>query len=274
MQTATAPTTKNGNVLRIPMITDQPVYMVYVTNDYDQFKIMDNNRDVNLLHVKRLVESFQQQHLVSPVIVNERFEVIDGQHRLEASRETGVPVYYIMVPGYGIREVQRLNANQKNWTKQDFLDRYCKQGLKPYLEFKEFMAQFPDLSFQACERLLTGFNTGTRHGSIGDHKRVPMHDFQEGKLQIPNLVLSYKNAKKVMDFKDYYDGFSRGAFVSAVLPLFKSKNYEHKEMIYKLGVAPIKLTHCQNVEQYRMLLQKIYNWKRQNDNKVSFTVGI
>lgn len=99
---------------------------------------------------------------------------------------------------------------------------------------------------------------------------MEMKDFQEGKLIIPNLGLSYKNARKVMEFKDHYDGFSRGAFVSAVLPLFKSKNYDHKEMIYKLGVAPKKLTHCQNIVQYRMLLEDIYNWKRQKENKVSF----
>lgn len=274
MQTSIAPTPRNGSALKVPMITDQPVNMVYITTNYEQFKLMDNNRDINLLHVRRLVESFQEQHLVCPVIVNERMEIIDGQHRLEASKETGMPVYYIMVPGYGIREVQRLNANQKNWTKQDFLDRYCKQGLKPYIEFKEFMTHFPELTFQACERILTGLNTGSRQGQIGDHKRVPMHDFQEGKLHIPSLGLSYKNARKLMEFKEFYDGFSRGTFVSAVLPLFKSKQYDHKEMIYKLGVAPIKITHCQNVEQYRMLLQKIYNWKRQNDNKVSFTVGV
>lgn len=269
MQTSIAPTPKNGSVLKTMVITDQPVNMVYITTDYNQFKILTDNREVNQIHVKRLVESFNEMHLVCPIIVNEKMEVIDGQHRLQASIETGLPIYYIQVPGYGIKEVQRLNANQKNWTKLDFLEMYCAQGKKTYQEFKEFMDHFPELSFQACERILTGISNGTRQGKMNGHK-VQMMDFQEGKLNIPSLGLSYKNARKVMDFKDYYDGFSRGAFVSAVLPLFKSKNYDHKEMLYKLGVAPKKLTHCQNVVQYRMLLEDIYNWKRQKENKVSF----
>lgn len=273
MQTTIAPTPRNGSVLKVPVITDQPVNMVYITTNYNQFKILSDNREINQIHVKRLIESFNEMHLVCPIIVNEKMEVIDGQHRLQASIETGVPVYYIQVPGYGIKEVQRLNANQKNWTKIDFLEMYCAQGKKAYLEFQEFMGHFPDLNFQACERILTGLSKGTRDATINGSK-MQMKDFQEGKLTIPNLGLSYKNARKVMDFKDHYDGFNRGTFVSAVLPLFKSKNYDHKDMIYKLGVAPIKLTHCQNVEQYRLLLQKIYNWKRQNENKVSFTVGI
>lgn len=267
--TLSAPTPKNGSVLKTMVITDQPVNMVYITTDYNQFKTLNDNREVNNIHVKRLVDSFNEMHLVCPIIVNEKMEVIDGQHRLQASIETGLPIYYIQVPGYGIKEVQRLNANQKNWTKTDFLEMYCAQGKKAYLEFRAFMETFPDLTFQAIERILTGTHNGGRQGVLNGH-RVQMMDFQQGKLTIPNINLSYKNARKVMEFKDYYDGFSRGVFVSAVLPLFKSKVYDHKEMIYKLGVAPKKLTHCQNVIQYRMLLEDIYNWKRQKDNKVSF----
>lgn len=267
--TLLAPTPKNGSVLKTMVITDQPVNMVYITTNYDQFRILTDNRDVNTLHVKRLVDSFNERHLVCPIIVNEKMEVIDGQHRLQASKETGVPVYYIQVPGYGIKEVQRLNANQKNWTKLDFLEMYCAQGKRAYIDFKAFMEQFPDLSFQACERILTGLAHGSRSTNM-EGKSVHMKDFQEGKLVIPNPGLSFKNARKLMDFKEFYDGFSRGAFVSAVLPLFKSKNYDHKEMIYKLSVAPKKLSHCQNVPQYRMLLEDIYNWKRQKENKVSF----
>jgi hypothetical protein len=270
MQMTIAPTPKNGSVQKSPVITDQPVNMVYITTKYDQFKILNDNREVNPVHVRRLVDSFNEMHLVCPIIVNEKMEVIDGQHRLQASIETGRPIFYIQVPGYGIKEVQRLNANQKNWTKADFLEMYCSQGKKPYLEFRAFMNEFPELSFQAVERILSGLaSAGGKQTTIAG-KKVSMNDFQEGKLIIPNPGLSLKNARKIMEFKDFYDGFSRGTFVSAVLPLFKSKNYDHREMIYKLGVAPIKLTHCQNVSQYRLLLENIYNWKRQKDNKVSF----
>jgi hypothetical protein len=276
MQTAIAPTPKlNGSVqknqpLKEPIIRDNPVFMVYVTKNYDQFIVMDDNRSVNLLHVKRLVESFNEKHLVCPLIVNERFEIIDGQHRLRASRETGMPVYYIVVPGYGIKEVQRLNANQKNWTKIDFLEMYSTQGKKAYVDFKEFMEHFPELTFQACERIVTGYTSGSgRQATVGGQK-MQMRDFQEGKLVIPNLPGSYKNARRVMEFKDYYENFSDGVFVSAILPLFKSKNYDHKEMLYKLSVAPKKLTKCRDIGQYRMLLEDIYNWKRQKENKVSF----
>lgn len=265
MSTTAAPTSKqNGSVQR-----NQTVYSVLVTKNYDMFKLMPDNRNLNLLHVKRLIESFNEQYLMCPIIVNERHEVIDGQHRLAACRETNNLVYYIVIKGYGIKEVQILNTNQKNWQKVDFLEMYCASGIKPYLEFKEFMKTFPDFKIQPSERIikLLAGNATTRVGGI----QARMRDFEEGKLVISNLQKSYSVAKKIMDYKPFFQGFNTGTFVSAVMPLIlKSKVYDHKEMIHKLSNCPIKLTICNDVASYRMLLEDIYNYKRQKENKVSF----
>lgn len=263
MQTLTVPTTmKHGNV--------RPTeFFVQITNNYSMFKKLGENRVINMLHVKRLIESFRICYLICPIIVNELLEIVDGQHRHEACRLTGFPIYFIVVPGYGIKEISILNSNQKNWTKLDFLESYCAQDIKPYLEFKQFMTEFPELGFQSCERIITGYAKGTRTGLI-DGERANMRDFQEGKLRIPNLNKSYANARKIMEYKPHYEGFNRPTFVTALLPLLSSKVYNHKEMIYKLGVSPHKLEHCSNVFQYRDALENIYNWKRLKDNKVSF----
>lgn len=262
-----APTPKtNGSVQK-----NQTVYSVLRTGNYDLFKLMPDNRILNDLHVKRLVQSFNEEYLVCPIIVNEKYEVIDGQHRLMACKETRKPIYYIVIPGYSIKEVQIFNANQKNWTKTDFLNMYCAQGKKPYLEFRQFMERFSDFQIQSAERILTGFiGGGGRQAHIGNRQRVSMKDFERGKLLIPNLDQSYVIARKMMDFKPFYSNFARGTFVSAVVPLFKSKVYDHKEMIHKLSTCPIKLMDCDKVESYRMLLEDIYNYKRQKENKVSF----
>jgi hypothetical protein len=268
MQTTLAPTPRqNGSVQK----KSEAVLTVFKTTDYGKFKFMEDNREVNSLHVKRLIQSFQEKHLVCPIIVNERHEVIDGQHRLRASIETELPVYYIVIPGYSIAEVQILNTNQKNWTKLDFLNMYVEQGMEPYIEFKKFMDEFPDLSFQAVERLVRLSRSGRKIGLVSGHK-AEMKDFQEGKLIIPNITKSYILARKVLDFKPYYSEFHRGAFTSALLHLFGSKKYNHKEMLHKLDHCPanLKLQDCNSVDGYKMQLEDIYNWKRQKENKVSF----
>lgn len=243
------------------------VYQVYETKNYDVFKLLPNNRNVNLLHVKRLVESFSKEHLVSPIIVNGKLEIIDGQHRLYAAKEINCSVHYIIVPDYGIKEVQIFNANQKNWTKRDFLEMYCNEGIKVYLQFKEFMVNFPDFGMQVCERALTGkSNPGYKYVE----KRKVMDYFETGKLVIPDLNKAYRVGNKLMAFKPFYKGFNRGTFCSAMLPIFDNKDYKHNEMIRKLDTTPIKLTHCNNVDTYRLLIEDIWNWRRSKENKISF----
>lgn len=272
MRTATVPTpSTNGSVQKIHK--DQTVYSVLVTTDYDKFKFMSDNRTLNLLHLRRLVESFKEHFLVCPIIVNGKLEVIDGQHRLRAAIETKKPVYYIKIDGYGIKEVQVLNQHQKNWQKMDFLHMYVAERSKPYLAFKQFMDDFPDFQFQACERILTEKARGTTQtvGGNGNGKmRLGIQDFQQGKLQIPDLARAYTNARKILEFKPYFDLFASRDFVAAVMPLLTSKKYSHKEMIAKLQVCPIKLEKGADVMAYRLQIEDIYNYKRQKENRVSF----
>ena len=60
---------------------------VLSTTDYAKFKTLQGNRDVNKLHVSRLKESFKTAYLLSPIVVNQYYEIIDGQHRYEAAKE-------------------------------------------------------------------------------------------------------------------------------------------------------------------------------------------
>jgi hypothetical protein len=89
------------------------------------------------LHVKRLKESFQKAYLLSPIIVNEKFEIIDGQHRFEAAKQIGVPINFLVAPKYGLKEVQMLNENMKNWKNEDYLNAYCDLKHPEYLKLTD-----------------------------------------------------------------------------------------------------------------------------------------
>lgn len=246
--------------------SDETVTPILKTFDYDKFIIMSDNRIVNALHVRRLEESFKKEQLIAPIIVNEYFEVIDGQHRLNASINAGLPVYYYMIHGYGEEQVKALNSNQLNWTKKDYLEAYAINQIQPYVLFKKFSSEFPDFGFQATERLLSGLTNVKSEVVTG--KKTQSKYFQEGKFFIPDLKKSYTHANKLLDFKPYYKNFNRGVFISCMIPLFDSKAYNHEEMIKKLKLYPSQLTDCVNVEQYRSLLEEIYN--RRRSEKVSF----
>ena len=69
----------------IPAMSQQDL-QIHSTCDLGIFKILEGNRNINLGHVERLVKSIQENgFLKMPIIVNDDFEVIDGQHRLMAA---------------------------------------------------------------------------------------------------------------------------------------------------------------------------------------------
>ena len=78
------------------------VNQVIQTNDYDIFQHIDGNRTVNQLHLKRLKDSINEEYIPVPIVVNNRYQIIDGQHRFEAVKEMKKPVYFIKIQGLGL----------------------------------------------------------------------------------------------------------------------------------------------------------------------------
>lgn len=72
---------------------------IYSTRKYDKFSYIEGNRKPTHDHVRQLIGSFSDNNsLVAtrPVLVNDKFQVIDGQHRFEACRALDLPIYYII----------------------------------------------------------------------------------------------------------------------------------------------------------------------------------
>lgn len=225
--------------------------------DYALFRDLYGNREKKQVHIERLKRSMEQNYLLSPILVNEKYEIIDGQHRFEAAKYLGFPVYYIVVPGYSNSEVQILNTNSSNWNRPDFLNAYCELKKPAYLTFRNFLREFPELGFQIPHMLLTGLK-----GRGKEHKKIRTKEFEEGNLEIVDLEKARELARKLMDIKPYYKGFARREFASAMFDIFKNKNYKHKEFLHKLEKFPNKMHDCTKVEEYKILIENTYNYKR------------
>ena len=229
---------------------------VQVTKDYGLFKTIDGNRDVNELHVKRLTTSMQEKHLISPIIVNEKYQIIDGQHRFRAARELKFPVYYIVIPGYGLSDVQRLNQNSKNWTSTDFLDGYCDLGIPDYVQFKHFCEQY-DFTMTITLAIVLDKVPG---GGYWD-------DFKNGKFKFDDYFGATERADKITALKSYTELYNTRTFVAAMITLLKNPKFELTTFMQKLSYQQGALVPCTTANAYITLIEEIYNYK--NRNKVS-----
>ena len=116
------------------------------TNNYKIFKKLKGNRDVSQNRTKKIIESINKVgYITSPVIVNEKMEVIDGQGRLEALEYLGMPVEYIVHKGAGIEECLSMNIHQSNWTAKDYIKSYAERGNQSYIYLQELIEKYPSI---------------------------------------------------------------------------------------------------------------------------------
>jgi len=229
-----------------PMLKEQ----VYKTTDYFLFKSIDGNRTKNLLHINRIKKSMNHQYLFTVIIVNEKYEIIDGQHRFEVIKELGLPLYYIICSGYGLNEVHILNQNSKTWNADDYLTGYCNLGYKDYITYREFKNTY-QLGHNETMTILTGTTTKS-------HIDV----FYTGNFKVADLENSKNQVEKMLMIEPYYNGIRRRSFVYAFLNLLKNENFEFTEFIQKLKQQPTAMVDCTSTTQYISLIEEIYNYRR------------
>jgi len=235
---------------------------VHTTKDYSLFKTLNGNRDVNKLHLTRLKESMKKNHLTTIIMVNEKFEIIDGQHRFLVSQELKLPINYIISKNYGLKEVQVLNANMKNWQIVDYVNGYCDLGYKDYLIYREFVADYGFQS-QVAILLLSGEYPSGNDVSAGTK-------FKEGTFKVQDYNEAKRKAEKIMMIEPYYKGYLRRSFILALVGMFKNENFEFTEFIAKLKQQPTTLQDCTNVSQYKSLIEEIYNYRRREKINLRF----
>lgn len=240
---------------------------VYETNDYSKFNLISGNRSVDRFKVGRLVDSMKEKQLVVPIIVNEFYQIIDGQHRFSACKELNLPVYYIVIKGYGIEEVKRANLISSTWDLNAFLNLYCSKDNSDYITLKDFVdsynvpiatilnfkASLTDTSFKREQEL---FKTGE---FSFDGSEDILYEFLESLSMFDKC--KYKRNTNLL--KAYFSLFNRDEFDLSIMKAQLDK------LVYKLN------------EQYDrtkdgfldVLVNKVYSYRPGNKNKLTYDRG-
>ncbi len=249
--------------------TNQEVNKVYKTNKLEIFKPIVGNRPTNPMHIKRLSASIKQNGLLqNPIIVNEKMQVIDGQHRLSAAKLADSSIYYIIAKGYNLKDVQTLNLNQKNWNKKDFMDGYASMGIESYVKLKDFINYNKVFNISDCIALCSN-GAAIKSSSLSNKYRPSLKKpinlkevFEEGTWKGKDFKLAQENADKLKMIQPYYDGYRRSTFIGTMLQLLKNDNFNFIQFLDKLKFQKNKLQDCTSVSQYKLLIEDIYNYKR------------
>lgn len=230
---------------------------IKLTREYDRFKRIKGNRMVSAGHTKTLTELLETKPEIlsyNPILVNEKFEVIDGQHRLEAAIAAEVPVYYILKAGLKLVDVQDLNSGAKPWAPMDYAMSYKELGnldYQLYIEFAEEYGYNHDI-------LRTVLSQGQCNGS----------QFKKGKFQVTAVVEAEAFFTKLAEFAPFYKKYKSRDFAYAFWRLFNNPDYHHSLMLSQLSKSAT--SDQGDVTGYLREMEGIYNKGITVSEKVRF----
>lgn len=175
---------------------DKIIGNIYETYDYSKFKKLLGNRNIN--HVKAIIESIKTYgDLGTAIIVNEKYEIVDGQHRYDARKELGLPIFYEIKVGFGIKECIAMNTSSLNWSLEDYINCYAEYGYKDYILLREIESEY---SNKLPKALIRSIVSGT-FASIPNSKiKKGVFECKTEEFQIHNIldyIASFSMPKKI-----------------------------------------------------------------------------
>ncbi len=227
---------------------------VYLEDDLSVFKTITGNRSVLPLRVKKIRDSINAVGMIdAPIVCNENMEVIDGQGRLQACRELGQPVPYIIIEGLTIERCRAMNLNQTNWKLRDYIKSFADEGNASYMRLEDFM---DTAKFQDGIALDIVFHT-----DASNHTK----EIQEGKLVFSEVDKARAMVKAA--WLHQFDGIKtnrRREFYRALTFCRDIKSVDNDVLLRKVLADPRAFENLASVYDCLGILDDIYN-KRARD---------
>lgn len=238
-------------------------YVLRKTTDYAIFNELDGNRDIDNANVKSLITSMEEKYYINPILVNERMEIVDGQHRFRACKELRLPIYYIIQEGLELEDVKRLNTIGKNWKPKDYLESNKRETNINNENYKLMESVMKEFNI-TIENFLLLVNKIRPESKISDIR----NDFKLGTLIINEeeqiIIKDYLSTLEDFNpFKNYHNVH----FFKAFFKMYTTEGYDHKVMKVKLEKYGDMLTSRFGESDYCEELVDLYN---KNTKKGSF----
>lgn len=254
----------NSEIKKVEVF-EREIGKVYMSYDYAKFTCLDRNRELNPANLNNLMESMKEEQLVIPIIVNQYYQIIDGQHRKESAEALGLPIFYIINHNYGIDQVIRANTVGVNWTKDDFLQSYVKQGIESYIELDMIRDEY-------------GISIGTLLSIISDFSGMSLQyttaKFENGALNINEQMIGGINffLFQLELFSDY-KGYKNASFIRAFLRLYMYEDFDPtqlaKQVKYMKAFDPKQHNITSILEE---LCKKVYSFRVPKNKQLFFDV--
>ena len=233
-------------------MTDEVFALVYKTSDYTRFKKLQNNRRVSAERVATIKSSLKEKEVINPIIVNNKFEIIEGQGRYEAKKQLGLPIYYIIDPSANEEDCIRLNKNNRPWGIYDYMYSYADSGIQSYITLSKLYEE----TGLPVARILRFANRGTKRKDGDEVIRSGELKFTESdcavvravKEKCDEIVSALQMTRKPNE-----------TFCTAVKVVVDTEGYNHVRMLRRCAKYKNSFTAVTDLEDMLKEFTRIYN---------------
>lgn len=224
------------------------------TDEYDAFNLYKMNRDIdNNYVVNKIKKSLVEQGWLAdyPMIVDEDFNIIDGQHRFIAAKELGIKIPVKITKGFTDEQMIAINNATKRWTDKDFIAYRAKKG---------------DASARKLITLCNRYNLTVRVAMriSGIYARTSIRE-----IILPDFDFNAaeKKANQIIEILEVVKE-KGGRLVEGICALIRHQDYDHDRMLNKLSNQLDRFHKCNTSTAYIELLEDIYNYQSRNRIRV------
>ena len=233
------------------------------SSDYGMFKFLDQNRETMDRHIADLAASIKESGQIHAIVVNDKFEIIDGQNRFKACKLLGIPVMYLQNKTASIKDVILMNNTQVGWKMRDYLRCFSNKKHDNYAEYvdvNDFMEEYK-LNFSITLYLLSDARSD-------EYGRVA---FKKGTFKVKNMAKAKKMANVLVKIKAFApDLVLIMRFCMAYFKLSELDRFDVDTSISQLKKYRRKIDGAISYEDYLQRIKETYNFRLIKRNKISY----
>lgn len=242
---------------------NKKVFEIKETTNYDLFKFA-KNRKINRKGINKAKSNLLKTNkkCVLPIAVNSKWIVRDGQHRIYACQELGIPVRYFITNEIKDEHVSSIQGGGK-WGLLDFVIRNAEENIE---DFKYLLN-----AYNIHGKELLGIGS---FGVLFINRSFTAKDLsnKDFKLSKASRTFFNKNISKLNEIflanTQHNSALRTEKWVKAISMLINNEKYNHEHFINRLETTTKTLMTSRQQLPVDNALLELYNERLPQDQKI------
>jgi hypothetical protein len=223
---------------------------VYETTDYDKFKILKENREITekaLGKIRRSVEKDGWRNY--SITVNEKYEIIEGQHTYTYAKLNKLPLRYTIQEGLTEKDCQIMNSARTSWSQRDYIRYHAQQGSQDFIYIQDILNKYKNIPISAIFMVM--------------YKDSPNQEIKDGSLKCDEKkyresIIKLDYVARIIPYCNIIGG-RKVVFLNSLMFVYGMKGVDKDRLFNVIKKNCHSITPAVNTEMALSELERVYN---------------